>query len=505
MKKPIITVITTARNMEPWIAETIQSIKNQSLEDWECIVSDDGSTDGTARAVEVAADGDSRIRVIHHEHVGISASRNLAAKEAKGKYLIGLDADDLLAPDLLEKAVDYLEAHRSCSMYLCREWRFDGSDLEGGHEGTHIGWDANGYLRLLQDNHIHASAVYRKEDFDRVGGYRTEMEAYEDWELWLRLLWGNDNVYFDVDGTFGYYYRQRQGSMRRWGEKRDAELRARIRELNPQIYKEPYPMEQKWNVPDILPGELTKETLVVIPYLAAGAQGRELEYAVEGWRKHCKDPYRLVIVGDYPAFLDDNPTDVSFIHCPRVAEVEGQYTPHLDMVNKFLRVKEYFPETDGFVYACDDMYAISDFTFADVKAVKTNTDRFLGNALSLNGWQRDLAKTAEICDTEGLPRRGYVCHLPVWYDWKKLTALIQMYDAGNNSVVLEQLYFNRFFADRPAHNVKGEDDIYRFAVLDRDVTKNELRHAVGRKIWIFNTTEGWCPALDSFLAEHYGV
>ena len=77
-----------------------------------------------------------------------------------------------------------------------------------------------------------------------------------------------------------------------------------------------------------------KEILVVIPYLAKEAQGRELELAVTGWRKHFKEPYHIVVVGDHDPIVDTG-DDITFIECPRIDPVPGQYLPHLDMVHKF--------------------------------------------------------------------------------------------------------------------------------------------------------------------------
>lgn len=241
--------------------------------------------------------------------------------------------------------------------------------------------------------------------------------------------------------------------------------------------------------------------LVVIPYLAQGAQGCEIELAVAGWRKHFKDPHQIVIVGD----LDDHVSnaisaggDVSFLQCPRIDPIPGQYTPHLDHVHKFRVVHKRFPKSKGFIYTCDDIYATRDFTMEDVLAPKHPE---IGPYFKLYDWHSnavdwwsDRGKTGELCKKEGLPVRDWVCHLPVYYEWDDLLAIYDEFDCDHNSYIVENIYFSRKFGD--ARSFPATD--YR----------DEVRTAnpgirIGSKTWVTNANCGWSEKLERILREHY--
>lgn len=236
-------------------------------------------------------------------------------------------------------------------------------------------------------------------------------------------------------------------------------------------------------------------TLVVIPYCAEGAQGRELEYAVAGWRRHFKEDFMLVLVGDYA------PVDFDvFISCPRIQhEDDGNYIPHLDHVHKFLRVLDFFPDADGFIYACDDMYAVRDFTLADVQRLKYLDEDMGGSLLSLNPWDRDVAKTRNLCIEKGLPVRNFVCHLPVYYEKEKLLQIYKEYDCEHNSCVVEDIYFNEFYGDAEAIKVDG----IRMGVYSTDIPKETFLEKMKVVTWIVNSPLGWNNILDEVLNEYY--
>ena len=112
----------------------------------------------------------------------------------------------------------------------------------------------------------------------------------------------------------------------------------------------------------LAPFYLEEMILVVIPYLAKDAQGSELELAVAGWRKHFKEDFLIVVVGDYHSIVDTG-DDITFINCPRVKwPGKGNYWAHIDHVNKFRTVFNAYPHSEGFIYTCDDIYAVKDFT-----------------------------------------------------------------------------------------------------------------------------------------------
>lgn len=240
-----------------------------------------------------------------------------------------------------------------------------------------------------------------------------------------------------------------------------------------------------------------KEILVVIPYLAKEAQGRELELAVTGWRKHFKEPYHIVVVGDHDPIVDTG-DDITFIECPRIDPVPGQYLPHLDMVHKFRKVMDAYPDTDGFIYACDDMYAVKDFTLDTVKALKMEDDAGVIPDFDYRketGWWRDLGKTRELCRKEKMSERNWVCHLPVYYERKKLLSIYDRYGCDHESYIVENIYFNEGFYG----GVIWWSDTFK----DEVKTSHPCLRPVGSVTWITNTNAGWSPTLETILRNHY--
>ena len=251
------------------------------------------------------------------------------------------------------------------------------------------------------------------------------------------------------------------------------------------------------------------EHLIVIPYLSRGAQGRELVYAVEGWKQHFKEPCYIVIVGDKDKNVAEVMTRakqgepaIEFIPCPRITPVEGQYTCHLDHVNKFRKVREQFPQSEGFIYACDDMYAVRDFTIGDVKYPKLKSLEMTAKHDSGNAWQRDLAKTRALCEKEGLPVWNWICHLPVYYEWDKLFAIYEKYDCYHQSYVVENIYFNTYHESPP---FPIDYNLVKFTMTGKSPEAvAEMYKALDEgKTWITNTPEGWCADLEVLLQIHY--
>lgn len=105
----LVSIITPAFNSEKFIAETIMSVQNQTYQNWEIIIVDDCSTDKTAEIILSFQEKDSRIIYLKNEtNRGTAYSRNLALKEAKGKWIAFLDSDDIWLPTKLEKQIEFM-------------------------------------------------------------------------------------------------------------------------------------------------------------------------------------------------------------------------------------------------------------------------------------------------------------------------------------------------------------------------------------------------------------
>lgn len=109
MITPLVSIITPAYNAQRFVGEAIKSVINQSWQNWEMLVIDDGSIDDTSQICQSFCDIDNRVRLIKSANHGVSHARNLGLKSAKGKYIGFLDADDIVDPDYILQIVKKLE------------------------------------------------------------------------------------------------------------------------------------------------------------------------------------------------------------------------------------------------------------------------------------------------------------------------------------------------------------------------------------------------------------
>lgn len=100
--KPTVSIIVPVYNVEQYLKECLDSIKNQTFKDWECILVDDGSKDSSAAMCDEYAEEDSRFRVIHKQNGGLSSARNAALKIVRGDYIGFVDADDWIEPEMFQ-------------------------------------------------------------------------------------------------------------------------------------------------------------------------------------------------------------------------------------------------------------------------------------------------------------------------------------------------------------------------------------------------------------------
>jgi len=249
----------------------------------------------------------------------------------------------------------------------------------------------------------------------------------------------------------------------------------------------------------------TNKTLIVIPYLASEAQGNELELAVTGWRRHFRTAHQILVIGDWHPITETG-RDILFSPCPRIDPVPGQYLPHLDIKNKFLRARELFPRTKGFVFTCDDCYPVRDFTLADIM-----TPKIARREIPKKDWRnespylKDYYKTRDVLDLFRLPIYDFDTHLPRWYDFRRLLAT---YNAvrDHESYVWSNLYYNFEVA---VGNIAIPEDAelctphcrWKHEVKSAHPGFSDVRDT--EAVWIVNGNCGWSAELEELLRWHY--
>ena len=120
---PIISVVIPVYNAKKHLREMLKTVKNQTFKQWEAILVDDGSTDGSAEICDETAKADPRFRVIHQQNAGVSTARNVGIEAARGEYLIFADADDLCQKTYFQKMVDAMRTYKP-DLVLCGFDRF---------------------------------------------------------------------------------------------------------------------------------------------------------------------------------------------------------------------------------------------------------------------------------------------------------------------------------------------------------------------------------------------
>lgn len=196
---PVISIVIPCYNCERYIRETLESVRKQTIDNWECIMVNDGSTDDSLVIMKSYEQADSRFFVIDKENEGPAIARNIAIGHAHAKYICPLDSDDIIAPTFAEKTVSYLDTHPDVKLVYSQ------CDFFGDMTGT-FPLDEYRYDRLLWGNCIVCTSVYRKSDFERTVGYNPNMKlVYEDWDFYLSLLSPQDKVYCIPEVLF--YYR----------------------------------------------------------------------------------------------------------------------------------------------------------------------------------------------------------------------------------------------------------------------------------------------------------
>lgn len=202
-EQPCVSVIIPCFNYGHFVGETLDCVRAQTLTNWECLVVDDGSTDGTRHVAEQYAAEDSRIRYIFQPNAGHSAARNTGLRRAQGHYIQFLDADDAIQSRKLEMQAAYLETHAEIEIvygehrYFTTETRQQALEAAVNLSQTPGGPESDILLRLMQRNImvIHAP-LFRRRLFDTVGPLDTALAAAEDWDFWLRCALSGARFHF---------------------------------------------------------------------------------------------------------------------------------------------------------------------------------------------------------------------------------------------------------------------------------------------------------------------
>lgn len=187
-RQPLVSVLMSVHNDLQYLRESIDSILNQTFRDFEFILIDDGSTDGSG---DLLIDlSDPRVKLLANpSNIGLTASLNLGLDLARGKYLARMDADDLSEPPRLQRQVEFLEAHPQigivgCSRHLINEEGKTIAIAPAMEDDLAIRWKC-----LMGNPFAHPTVMIRRQVLlDYALRYDPSFRTAQDYELWTRLL-----------------------------------------------------------------------------------------------------------------------------------------------------------------------------------------------------------------------------------------------------------------------------------------------------------------------------
>ena len=183
---PTVSVIIPAYNAERTIVKTITSVQDQTFSDWELIVINDGSTDGTLQLLHEI--NDSRLKIFSYPNRGLSVARNRGIARAQGEFIAFLDADDLWTSDKLQVQLEALQKKTEAG--FAYSWTYFMEENEKYfHTDKPLFFEGNVLADLLVNNFIACGSnpLIRRKAIESVGEFDPSVSGAADWDYWLRL------------------------------------------------------------------------------------------------------------------------------------------------------------------------------------------------------------------------------------------------------------------------------------------------------------------------------
>ena len=196
-KAPAITVLMACRNGGPYLDASLQSIVAQAFRDWEMVVVDDASDDGSAERLEAWAKREPRLRVLHNSgNLGQTASLNRGLAEARGRWIARQDADDLSHPLRLLRQWEAVTIAPQLDLLGTSGRMIDAQNRLCGLLDVPTGEGLISRAACFLNPFLHTAVLFRTETFrDRLGGYDERFRIAQDYDLWTRLAgqghWAN--------------------------------------------------------------------------------------------------------------------------------------------------------------------------------------------------------------------------------------------------------------------------------------------------------------------------
>lgn len=242
----MVSIILCTYNRENSIRYSIDSILEQTYQNWELIIVDDGSTDGTEKILEEYQDH--RIRkIVLSDNSYYCYAANKGIREASGKYIAFATSDDIWEKTKLEKQIAYLEAHPECGAVFSHVFLIDAEGVRNDEQYPEMvslfqkeNRTRDKWLRELFENGnqlSHPSAIVRKSILDEIGGYNLLFAQVADMDLWIRILQKTE-IYVFQEQLVGYRWWSAKGQISGVTEEKQMRVYHEIAILQRQMIEE---------------------------------------------------------------------------------------------------------------------------------------------------------------------------------------------------------------------------------------------------------------------------
>ena len=192
---PVLSVLMAVRNGGACLQDSLRSITSQTFTDWEMVIVDDASTDGSAEAVAQWASRDSRVRVIANSvNKGQTACLNEGLAACRGTWVARQDADDLSHRERFSRQLAYVRNHPSTVLLGTCGILIDASGKRTGLLDVPRGRDAIAWCAPFLNPFLHTAALFHRDTVSRAGGYDESYRIAQDYELWTRLAAEHDTA-----------------------------------------------------------------------------------------------------------------------------------------------------------------------------------------------------------------------------------------------------------------------------------------------------------------------
>lgn len=185
---PQVSVLMAAHNAEAYLNRAIQSITNQTLENFELILINDGSTDATQRIAEQLSENDKRIHIYNQDNAGLTKSLNKGLALCRAQLIARMDADDISRPSRLSAQVHFMKQNPGISALGCHILKIDANGRSVQVWRSPSRPDEAAWRLSLGCTLPHPGVMFRKSAVEQLGGYDPSKKSAEDYDLWCRMV-----------------------------------------------------------------------------------------------------------------------------------------------------------------------------------------------------------------------------------------------------------------------------------------------------------------------------